>query len=63
MLNVAEMLRFDPPVQGAYHEAKADETVGSTSLNAGDLAYVDIARADANMSCRAFLFRQWFLFK
>ena len=48
------MLRIDPPVQGAYHEAKANETVGSTSLNAGDLVYVDIASAKVDVSCRVF---------
>ena len=48
------MLRIDPPVQGAYHEAKTNETVSSTSLNAGDPVYVDIASAKVNVSCRVF---------
>ena len=47
---VTEMLRIDPPIQGVYREAKADETVGSTSLNAGDLVYADIASANMNVS-------------
>ena len=46
------MLRIDPPVQGAYHEVKANETVGSTSLNPGDLVYADIASAKVNVSWR-----------
>ena len=47
---ITEMLRLDPPIQGAYREARANETVGSTSLNAGDLVYVDIASANMNVS-------------
>jgi len=49
---VAEILRLDPPIQGVYREAKANETVGSTSLSAGDLVYANIA--SANMNERAF---------
>ena len=51
---VSEMLRLDPPIQGIYREAKVNETVGSTSLKAGDLVYVDIASANMNVSSRAF---------
>jgi len=51
---VAEMLRIDPPIQGVYCEARANETVGSTSLSAGDLVYVDIASANMNVSSRVF---------
>lgn len=47
---VAEMLRVDPPVQGVYREAKAGETVGSTSINAGDLIYLNVASANLNVS-------------
>ena len=47
---VTEMLRLDPPIQGAYREAKVNETVGSTALIAGDLVYVDIASANMNVS-------------
>ncbi|KAF9650781.1 heme peroxidase [Thelephora ganbajun] len=45
---VTEMLRVDPPVPGIYREAKADETVGSTSISTGDLVYLDIASASLN---------------
>jgi len=58
---VTEMLRLDPPVQGVYREAKADETVDSASVNAGDLVYVDIASAGMNVSPQVFLYRQHFL--
>ena len=51
---VSEMLRLDPPIQGAYREAKVNETVSSTSINAGDLVYVDIASANKNVSSRVF---------
>ena len=47
---VAEMLRIDPPIQGVYREARANEMVGSTSLSAGDLVYVNIAGANTNVS-------------
>ena len=47
---VSEMLRLDPPIQGVYREAKANETVGSTSISAGDLVYVNIASANMNVS-------------
>ena len=49
---VSEMLRIDPPVQGIYREARANETVGSTSINAGDLIYLDIASAGHNVSSK-----------
>ena len=51
---VSEMLRLDPPIQGVYREAKANETVGSTSLSAGDLVYANIASANMNVSSRVF---------
>lgn len=51
---VTEMLRLDPPIQGVYREAKANETVGSTSLDAGQLVYLDIAAANANVGSRVF---------
>jgi len=47
---VIEMLRIDPPVQGIYREATAGETVGSTSINPGDLVYVDVSNASQNAS-------------
>lgn len=50
---VAEMLRIDPPVQGIYREATANETVGSTSINAGDLIYLDVSSASRNVSSEA----------
>lgn len=50
---VTEMLRIDPPVQGVYREAKANETIGSTSINAGDLIYLDVASANLNVSFQA----------
>ena len=52
---VTEMLRVDPPIQGVYREAKANEIVGSTSINAGDLIYLDISSANQNVSCRSLL--------
>lgn len=45
---VTEMLRIDPPLQGIYREAKANEVVGTTSVNAGDLVYLDITTANFN---------------
>jgi len=45
---VTEMLRIDPPIQGIYRESKANEVVGSTSINAGDLVYLDISSANKN---------------
>ena len=48
---VAEMLRIDPPIQGVYRQARVNETVGSTSLNADELVYCDIASANRNVSC------------
>jgi len=53
---VTEMLRVDPPVQGVYREAKASETVGSTSVNAGDLVYLNISSANMNVSSRVLCF-------
>lgn len=50
---VAEMLRLDPPVQGIYREATANETTGSTSINAGDLVYLDVSSASRNVSSEA----------
>lgn len=50
---VTEMLRIDPPVQGIYREAKANETVGSTSISAGELIYLDVASANLNVSFEA----------
>ena len=47
---VTEMLRLDPPVQGIYREATANETVGSTSINAGELVYLDVSSASQNVS-------------
>ena len=43
---VIKVLRIGPPAQGIYREAKTNEAVGSTSLNAGGLFYVDIAIVD-----------------
>jgi len=50
----AGMLRLDPPIQGGCREVKADETVGSTSLSAGDLVYANIVSANVNASSRVF---------
>ena len=50
---VTEMLRLDPPVQGIYREATANETVGSTSISAGDLIYLDVSSASKNVSFEA----------
>lgn len=47
---VTEMLRIDPPLQGVYCEAKASEVVGSTSVKAGGLVYLDITTANRNVS-------------
>ena len=47
---VTEMLRIDPPLQGIYCEAKANEVVGSTSVKTGDLVYLDITTANQNVS-------------
>jgi len=47
---VTEMLRIDPQIQGIYREAKASETVGSTSVNTGDLVYLNISSANMNVS-------------
>ena len=47
---VTELLRLDPPVQGVYREATANETIGSTTINAGDLVYVDVSSAGQNVS-------------
>ena len=47
---VTEMLRLDPPVQGIYREATVNETIGSTSINAGDLIYLDVSSASRNVS-------------
>ena len=51
---VAEMLRIDPPIQGVYRQARVNETVGPTSLDAGELVYCDIASANMNVSYRTF---------
>lgn len=51
---VTEILRIDPPIQGVYREAKVNETVGSTSLNPGDLVYCDVAGASMNVSSSIF---------
>ena len=51
---VTEMLRIDPPVQGIYREAKANEVVGSTSISAGDLVFLDISTANKNVSLMSF---------
>ena len=51
---ISEVLRLDPPIQGVYREAKANETVGSTSISAGDLVYVNIASANMNVRSRIF---------
>jgi len=45
---VIEMLRIDPPIQGIYREAKANEVIGSTSIKASDLVYLDITTANKN---------------
>lgn len=50
---VTEMLRIDPPIQGVFREAKGNETVGSTSINAGDMVYLDVSSAGQNVSCVA----------
>jgi cytochrome P450 len=47
---VTEMLRIDPPLQGIYREARANEAVGTTSVKAGDLIYLDITTANKNVS-------------
>ena len=47
---VTEMLRIDPPIQGIYREAKAAELVGSTSIKAQDLVFLDIKTANQNVS-------------
>lgn len=47
---VTEMLRLDPPLQGIYREARANEVVGSTSVKAGDLVYLNITSANMNVS-------------
>ena len=50
---VAEMLRIDPPIYwGVYREVRANETVGSISLSAGDLVYGNITSANMNVSSR-----------
>ena len=46
---VAEMLRIDPPVEGTYRVARANEVVGSTTLKVGDLIYLDITSANKNV--------------
>ena len=46
---VTEMLRLDPPLQGIYREARANEVVGSTSVKAGDLVYLNITSANMNV--------------
>jgi len=46
--HVIDMLRVDPPIQGIYREAKASETIGKTSVNVGDLIYLDVASASLN---------------
>lgn len=46
---VAEMLRVDPPIQGIYRVAKATETIGSTTVNADDLVYLDVSSANLNV--------------
>jgi len=43
---VSETLRPNLPIQGLCCEA--EETVGSTSLSAGDLVYVNITSANTN---------------
>ena len=53
---VTEMLRIDPPLQGVYCEAKANDLVGTTSVKAGDLVYLDVTTANKNVSL-VFLFR------
>ena len=55
---VTEMLRVDPPIQGIYREAKANEVVGSTSLTPGDLVFLNFATANKNVSLR-FFFHLW----
>ena len=46
---VTEMLRIDPPVEGTYRVAGANEVVGSTTLKIGDLIYLDITSANKNV--------------
>jgi len=50
---VTEMLRVDPPIQGIYREAKANETIDSIPVNTGDLVYLNVA--SANLNERAFV--------
>ena len=50
---VTEMLRVDPPVQGIYREAKANETIDSIPINTGDLVYLNVASANLNVSPEA----------
>lgn len=51
---VTEMLRIDPPIQGVYRQAKGSETIGSTSINTGELVYLDISSANLNVGSQIF---------
>jgi hypothetical protein len=51
---VTEMLRIDPPIQGIYREAKTNEVVGSTSVTAGDLVFLDVTTANKNVRLEFF---------
>jgi hypothetical protein len=53
---VTEMLRIDPPLQGIYREARADETVGTTAVKGGDLIYLNITTANKNVSFRVLVY-------
>ena len=46
---VTEILRIDPPVEGIYREARANEVVGSTTLKTGDLVYLDVTSANKDV--------------
>ena len=50
---VAEMLRVDPPVRRIYRKAKPSITVGSISVDVGDLICLDVASANLDVSFEA----------
>lgn len=50
---VTQILRVDPPVQGVYREAKANETIGSKPVNARDLIYLNVMEASRYVSFEA----------
>lgn len=50
---VAEMLRVDAPVRRIYRKAKPSITVGSISVNVGDLICLGVASANLDVSFEA----------